>query len=301
MTSKKEPEVAIGAERAVELQNAERLMKEILIPPRPTVLIEVLNEQSKPDPDLHQIGKLISKDVAISAGVLRVVNSSFFGLPRKITSIDHAVRMIGGHSVTNIVTALMLHSAFSDMKGSVMDEFWNKSSRLAAATSFSARLSPEVSAEEAYSLGLFADCGVPLMLRKFPEYPSVYEQALAAEYMSVTAYEESELATNHTLVGYIMGKNWDLPESFCQCILRHHDLSDYYVDPKIELNGITSYLAVLQMGHYLSRAYEGLQPSYEWVQTGRHVCSFLEIDEDRLQSLRSEAADILSEATGSAM
>jgi HD-like signal output (HDOD) protein len=298
MSSYNEQEMSIGAERAVELQNAERLMKEIMIPPRPTILIEVLNEQSRSDPDLHKIGRLISKDVAISAGVLRVVNSSFFGLPRKITSIDHAVRMIGVRSVTNIVTALMLHSAFSDMKGGVMDEFWSQSSRLAAATSFAARLSPEVSTEEAYSLGLFANCGVPLMLRKFPEYPSVYERAIAAPDMTFTAYEESELDTNHTLVGYIMGKKWDLPAGFCQCILRHHDLADYYVDPEIELDGITSYLAVLQLGHYFSRAYDELPTSYEWIQTGRHVCRFLDIDDDRLDALKTEALDIISEASG---
>lgn len=296
MADNREPEVAIGDERAVELQNAEQMMKDVIIPPRPTVLIEVLNEQSHPEPDLHRIGELISKDVAISAGVLRVVNSSFFGLPRKITSIDHAVRMIGVRSVTNIVTALMLHSAFSNMKGDVMDEFWNSSSRLAAATSFAARDSRDVPAEEAYALGLFANCGVPLMLQKYPEYPSVYERATAAHDMSVTASEESELDTNHTLVGYIMGKKWDLPESFCQCILRHHDLVDYYVDPEIELDGITSYLAVLRLGHHFSRTYEGLPLSYEWLQTGRHVCRYLDIDDDRLDALRTEAVEVIEDA-----
>ncbi len=296
MSDNNEQKVSIGDERAVELQNAEQLMKDVIIPPRPTVLIDVLNEQSKPEPDLHRIGELISKDVAISAGVLRVVNSSFFGLPRKITSIDHAVRMIGVRSVTNIVTALMLHSAFSDLRGDVMDEFWNSSGRLAAATSFAARESDDVPTEEAYALGLFANCGVPLMLQKYPEYPSVYERATAAPEMSVVASEESELDTNHTLVGYIMGKKWDLPESFCQCILRHHDLVDYYVDPEVELDGITSYLAVLQLGHHFSRASEGLPLSYEWVQTGRHVCSFLEIDDARLDTLRAEAVDVISEA-----
>ncbi len=298
MTTNRLNDVSVGAERALELQNAERLMKDIIIPPRPTILVDVLNEQSRSEPDLHRIGELIGKDVAISAGVLRVVNSSFFGLPRKITSIDHAVRLIGVRSVANVVTALMLHSAFSDMKGSGMDEFWSQSGRLAAATSFASRLSENVPTQEAYALGLFANCGVPLMHRKFPQYSAVYDRALASEDVSVTAYEESELETNHTLVGYVMGKKWELPESFCQCILRHHDLVDYYVEHDAKLDDITPYLAVLQLGQYFSRKYEGLPVSYEWIQVGRHVRSYLEIEDARFEELNVEAVTAIEEAGG---
>lgn len=291
-------EAPIGAGRSVELQNAEELMKDIIIPPRPTVLVDVLNEQARPEPDLSRIAGLIGKDVAISAGVLRVVNSAFFGLPRKITSIDHAVRLIGVRSVTNIVTALMLHSAFADTKGLAMADFWNQSGRLAAATAFASRLSQDVGPEEAYSLGLFANCGVPLMHRKFPEYASLYERTRTAEDMSATALEEAELETNHTLVGYIMGKKWDLPESFCQCILRHHDAVDYYADPEARLNGVTPYLAVLHLGQYFSRDFEALPISYEWANVGRNVCSYLGIENADFESLTAEAVAAIDEAGG---
>lgn len=285
MTGFDEQGVSIGAQRAVELQNAEQLMKEIIIPPRPTILVDVLNEQSLPDPNLQRIAELISKDVAISAGVLRVVNSAYFGLPRKVTSIDHAVRLIGIRSVTNIVTALMLHSAFSENRGAFMDSFWNDSERLAAATSYTARFTGKVPTEEAYSLGLFANCGVPLMLRKFSEYATVYDQARELTDQSVTSYEEAELGTDHTLVGFIMGKNWELPESFCQCILRHHDLVDYYVNPDTPLDGTASYLAVLHFGQYLARAYDGLQPSFEWLEIGGFVMSYLGIRGEQLEQI----------------
>ncbi len=298
MTSYEEQGLTIGAQRAVELQNAEQLMKEIIIPPRPTILVEVLNEQSRTDPNLHRIGELISKDVAISAGVLRVVNSAYFGLPRKVTSIDHAVRLIGIRSVTNIVTALMLHSAFSENKGSFMDSFWNDSERLAAATSFAARRTGKMPTEDAYSLGLFANCGVPLMLRKFPDYPAVYDQARELIDQSVTSYEEAELGTDHTLVGFIMGKNWELPESYCQCILRHHDLVDYYVNSDTKLDGAASYLAVLQLGQYFARAYDDRPPSFEWQEIGDVVMYYLDIRSEQLEAITDDAVNAI-EDTGS--
>lgn len=296
MASYDEQRVSIGRERAVELQNAEELMKEIIIPPRPTVLVEVLNEQSRPDPDLQRIGDLISKDVAISAGVLRVVNSAFFGLPRKVTSIDHAVRMIGVRSVTNIVTALMLHSAFSENRGSFMDSFWGESERLAAATSFAAQFTRKVPKEEAYSLGLFANCGVPLMLRKFPDYPAVYEEARHLTDKPATSVEDAELGTDHTLVGFIMGRNWELPESFCQCILRHHDVVDYYESADAPLDGVTPYLAVLHLGQFLARAYDDRPESYEWQVVGGPVLSYLGISTDRLNQIMDESVVAIEDA-----
>lgn len=291
-------EISISSQRAVELKNAEDLMKGIMIPPRPTVLVEVLNEQSKPDPDLKRIADLISKDVAISAGVLRVVNSSFFGLRRKISSIDHAVRMMGVRSVTNIVTALMLHSAFTDSKGRFMDEFWNDSGELAATTSHAARASRAIAPEEGYAVGLFANCGVPLMLKKFPNYPGVYEEALRVENTSVSDYEDDEFGTDHTLVGYIMGKSWELPETFCQSILRHHDTTDYFEGKEEDIADATPPLAVLHLGQHLYRHVRELPASYEWTLLGETVCRYLGISPDELDDLEADATRLSDEGTG---
>ena len=296
--SEKSSDFAISSQRAVELQNAEDLMKGIMIPPRPAVLVDVLNEQSKDDPDLQRIADLISRDVALSAGVLRVVNSSFFGLRRKISSIEHAVRLMGVRSVTNVVTALMLHSAFTDSKGRFMDEFWQDSGLLAAMTSHAARVSRAIEPEEGYAIGLFANCGVPLMLKKFSDYPSINAQAMTVEDMTVSAVEDAELGTDHTLVGYIMGKSWDLPETFCQCILRHHDTADYFEAKDEEISDATPPLAVLHVGQHLHHHVQGRGPSVEWSALGEVVCRYLGISSDEMEDLESDAARIAREGTG---
>ncbi|MEX0599411.1 MAG: HDOD domain-containing protein [Rhodothermales bacterium] len=291
-------EIPISSQRAVELQNAEELMKGIMIPPRPTVLVDVLNEQSKDDPNLQRIADLISRDVAISAGVLRVVNSSFFGLRRKISSIDHAVRLMGIRSVTNIVTALMLHSAFSDTKGAFMDQFWATSGQLAAVTSHAARVSTAIATEEGYAIGLFANCGVPLMLKKFPNYPSIYSRALEAEDVTASSFEDAELGTDHTLVGFIMGKSWELPETVCQSILRHHDTTDYFETKEDDIADATPSLAVLHLGQFLYRHVQQLPPAHEWAVIGDRVCAYLGISADEKEDLLADAVKLSDESTG---
>lgn len=290
--------MSISSERAVELRNAEKLMKGILIPPRPSVLVEVLNEQLKSDPDLKRISDLIGQDVALSAGVLRVVNSPFFGLRRKISDIDHAVRLMGPRSVTNIVTALMLHSAFTDSRGTFMDEFWNDSGKLAAMTSHAARVSRAIPPEEGYAIGLLANCGVPLMKKRFADYPSVYEHALTSEDGTVSEFEDDAVGTDHTLVGHIMGTSWELPETFCQCILRHHDTADYFEAKEDDIGVAAPPLAVLHLGQHLFRSVQGLPPSREWAVLGDVVCSYLGVSDDELDDLLSDAEKLAAAGTG---
>jgi len=287
----------MSAQRAVELEHAAGLMKGIMIPPRPTALLDVLNERSRKEPDLKHISDLISRDVALSAGVLRIVNSPFFGLQRKVSSIDHAVRLMGVRGVANVVTALMLHSAFTNGKSRFMDRFWNDSGKLAAMTSLAARASGAIAPDEAYAIGLFANCGVPLMLRKFPDYPTIYDRARNAEDTTAAAYEDGELGTDHTLVGYIMGKSWDLPEPFCQCILRHHDAADYFEAKEDDIADAGPPLAVLHLGKHLYRQVQELRPSVEWATLGAIVCRYLGVAPEELADLEADAARLSAEGS----
>lgn len=271
---------SISTEQRLELEHAEALMKGIIIPPQPDILIEVLNEQRKPDVNLKRIAELISRDVAISAGTLRIVNSAFYGLRKKIKSIDHAVRLIGVKNVTNLVTALMLHSAFGNVRGPFMEQYWAGSIQLAMAAASIARLYPDIEEEEAYAIGLFADCGVPLMMRRFKDYPQVYQEAHETTDVTVTSYEDAAFKTDHSLVGYLVGRSWKLPDVFCQAILYHHDCRNNIADQQIITEGDAAYLAVIQTAFHIKRMIEGLPVSFEWQQKGEIIKSFLGISED---------------------
>jgi hypothetical protein len=83
-----------------------KTLKGIAIPSRPQVLVQLENELTKDDPDPRVIARLISGDVGLSAAVLKTVNSPFFGLSRRISSVAQAVSLLGMRSATQIVTGL---------------------------------------------------------------------------------------------------------------------------------------------------------------------------------------------------
>ena len=262
----------------LSVKRAEELLKGVMIPPQPTVLVNVLNERSKPDPDLERIGDIISADVALAASMLKVVNSPFFGLRRKIGSIHHAVRLLGIGNVVNIASGLMLKAAFADQRGPFMDTFWKHSSRQGVVATMVSRATRVSTAEDCYAAGLFADCGVPILRRRFANYSELYAQAQISDEFTWTEYEEEEIGTNHAVVGYMMAHGWMLPDVLAQGILQHHDPVDHFHGKGFDAEPAVQLQAVLHTTLHICRVLDGFEPSKEWTAFGDRVLAFLGVD-----------------------
>src|SRR5690606_626206 len=91
-----------------------RIMQGINILPQPQILVVLQMDEFMPDSDRGRIAKLISQDVGLSGTVLKVVNSPFYGLRNRITSVQQAVCLIGLDSVVNIINGLSIKSQMSD-------------------------------------------------------------------------------------------------------------------------------------------------------------------------------------------
>ncbi|MFT5144979.1 MAG: HD-like signal output (HDOD) protein, partial [Thalassolituus oleivorans] len=271
---------------------AEELLKGVMIPPQPTILVGVLNERSKPDPDLERIGDIISEDVALAASMLKVVNSPFFGLRRKIGSIHHAVRLLGIGNVVNIASGLMLKAAFSDHCGPFMETFWKNSTRNAVVATMISRETRISSTENAYAGGLFSDCGVPVLRRRFANYSELFAQAQMETGTTFTEFEEAEIGTNHAVVGYMMAHGWMLPDLLAQGILQHHDpVSDFQGSGK-DADESTQLQAILHTALHVCRLVDGLPASSEWSELGESILSFLGVDASFLERMVSAVKGI---------
>ena len=285
----------IEPDRALELERTEALLQGVIIPPCPTVLLEVLDEEARPEPDIDRIAKAIGSDVALAAGTLKVVNSPFFGLQRRVGSVQHAVRLLGLRNVVSIVMGLMLHSAFRNNKGPFMDAFWKWSNQLGLIAALVAREVEDVEPEETYALGLFIDCGVPVLALRFPNYPEVFKAAQVQREVTHCQYEDEALHTDHATVGYMVAKSWKLPQVFAQCILRHHDEEDYYSAPHPTLGEQEArQLAVLMVAQYLHDRQNGLPESVEWQAVGASGLAFLGLDTQKTEHLAQQVAERLA-------
>lgn len=204
-----------------EVDNRPDFMKGIYIPPQPTI-IEQIREAT---PDLGKIALLISKDAGITANIIRTVNSPAYNLPNSISSINQAVMLLGLDSVINIVNGLMIRVAFEKYCTDKLVEFWQLNEEIAICCAILAKRLDIADPEEAYMLGLFHNCGIPALTKKFADYYAVLQEAFTQNEQSVMGYLHSKYYTCHSTIGFYIAKNWKLPSNICTAIRDHRDRS----------------------------------------------------------------------------
>jgi len=270
----------------ISADHAEKLLSSIKIPPRPVILQEIMAETKKADPSLLKIAQLISKDIALSAAMLKLVNSPVFGLRRKIDSPQQAVMTLGVRNVTGLVTGLSLKSAFGQEMN--LERFWDSADRVANISMTVAAKLHAIPTDMAYLHGLFRDCGMPIMMQKFPDYKDTLKAANAEKMRLFTKVEDERHSTNHAVVGYLLARSWGVADEICQAILNHHDHS--LLDSGSNLPAASSGLiAVSCLAEYLSD-YVRLRGDDQWNTNGAAVMDYLGIGPSELEDLKEEVA-----------
>ncbi len=232
---------------ADSIKRAGDIAKSIEIPPQPGIVIKVNEEVRQADPDLKKLTDLVNKDVALAAKALKIVNSSFFGLRQPAKSISQAISLLGLNNFSRIVVASSLEESlnFKGLDKEAMARFWRHSLLVASVSDLIARKvysSSPTPAEfkhlldHAYTLGLFHDCAIPLMMKKFSDYSDCIPTALAGIWsaqQSEVHSEEMKYGASHCTIGYIVAKSWRLDPDICECIKHHHD---HHVSDHDDLN-----------------------------------------------------------------
>ena len=201
----------------------DRMAREIGIPPCPAILGRFSAEMHQEEPDTRKLAALIGTDIALSAALLKFVNSPFYGLRTRATNAHQALSIIGLRAGANLVTGLVLRQAFPAGSGPLMQRFWDESGRVAATALAVARRVPGIDLDEAHTYALFRDCGMPVMIKKFPDYARIFDSLGHTPGAQVTTLEEMRYRYSHARVGYALARGWLLPEPFCRAILYHHE------------------------------------------------------------------------------
>ncbi len=188
-----------------------------------TRIIEILQSE---DPSLQKIGEIVSEDIAMSAKVLQLVNSSFFGIARRISNPVQAVMFLGLETVKALVLSVQIFAKWesSKVKGFDIERLWHHSmtvgamaKRLAETEQLSTR-----EADEAFTAGLLHDVGKLILAASLPD---TYQKVLAtskAQHIPLWQAEEQAFGTSHAEVGaYLLGL-WGLPTSIVEAVAWHH-------------------------------------------------------------------------------
>ena len=280
-----------------DLQDA---LKGISIPPQPQILVDIQMEQALPDPDMRHIADLIRKDPALAGTMLKIVNSPLFGARQSITDIRQAVERLGLNLVFNILAGLSIKGALSDSSIVALTRFWDSAIDLAQSCMFVAQHFKMRNADEAYLLGLFHNCGIPLLLSKFANYMTILEQAYQQKEQLITEYEWGQFKSHHAVIGYYIARSWKLPAHLCDIINHHHDVLDFFanqIDSSPEATNKIKLMCVLKLAEHIGaipNVFSGQTRDYEWESIGPLVLDKLDITTDDVADLRDEISDRLN-------
>lgn len=260
------------------------------IPVKPQILADMQSVLSEEEPDIDSIAILISNDVGLSAAILKIINSPFYGMNRNISEIKQAVMMLGLKTINGLVTALLLKSAFKGDACISLERFWDDSLDIANAMAFIGnKVKNKIPVDMLYTIGLFQNCGIPLLALKFDNYKEILIEANSLGVNSIKL-EEKNYQTNHAVLGYYVASSWNLPKNLCSLILRHHELD--YLD---KISGDTDQLAfaALKIAENMVERIKRHTISPDWEEVKEDALDVLGITQIDYSDLEDEFAELL--------
>lgn len=224
--------------------------KGIRIPPQPRVVIELQEMLLDGDYDMRDVAQVIAKDPGIVAMLFKASRSPVFAHGRKLNSLEQVVMVIGVRQVFSLVQAVALSTIVSNGTSKAFDVFWTRAHEVAqiAALIAADRVSVcNVFPEQAFMAGIFHECGVPVLMMRFPEYCRALRLADTSCWPSLVE-EDAKFNVDHITIGYLVARHWKLPDFVCAAIRYHHDL------PTDEAGAATTLVCILQLAiHFYHR------------------------------------------------
>lgn len=275
-----EPEVLkLTLKRAFALRsllNDDQLKKRVTgidsLPSLPTLYLEIMEELQSANSSFKKIGAIISRDIGMTAKILQMVNSAYFGLCRKITRADEAVSYLGMETVKSLVLSAKIFSQFDQRRMAFfpLDDLWDHSLQagMCAKSVADAEQFPKEIADGAFMAGILHDLGKLVLAQNLPK---LYRQVLSGssdDHSLLWEIEQEHIGTTHAqIAAYLMGL-WGMPDMIVEAIAFHHH--------PILVPGDNDILTAVHAANALARANDGDDPETGWKRF---------IDQDYLQQV----------------
>ena len=186
----------------------------------PDIYFQISEMINDPRFTAKDMGQVISKDPALSARLLKVVNSAFYGFQARIDTISRAVAIIGVDDLKGLVLATTVIDKFSKIPCELVDmtNFWMRSVHCGVMAKLFAKESTVLHSERLFLTGLLHDIGSLVLYHKLPE--KSFEILLAADHdrRLIGGLEQEIIGFTHADVGAELIKSWGLPESLYESI-----------------------------------------------------------------------------------
>jgi putative nucleotidyltransferase with HDIG domain len=194
------------------------------LPSLPAIVMELLNSIDQENVDISVLAKKVSQDQALTAKTLRFANSSFYGTPSKVTTMQQAITLLGVANVRDLITAAAMSGIFPENQcpGFNFHAFWKHSIATAICAKLLAR-HVHVNPDYAFTAGLLHDIGRLVLVTRFPEkYAAVLAYRKARDCYMLEA-ERAVLGIDHMVAGHALAVHWHFSDVMLHAIVGHHE------------------------------------------------------------------------------
>lgn len=210
----------------MDKDNLSRIMRQVKsFPGMPTTAAKLLPLLREPDSSIARIEDLIKYDPGLTANLLKLTNSAYFGLPSRISSVRQAILLLGRKRLLQLVTTMCMSGL---MKKSVpgydlpQGGLWRHSVAVAVAADRLVQSLKITQADEVFTAALLHDIG-KMILGDYVQEDLKSIQEMAAKGISFEVAEYMVLGTNHADIGARILKSWSMPEELVHAVAWHHD------------------------------------------------------------------------------
>lgn len=262
------------------------------LPTLPTVVMQINSMASDPQTNAADIGKVISNDASLSSKILKLVNSAYYGFPRKINSVTKAIVLLGFNKVKNIAISASVVDAFKStgkLDGFDFYDFWEHSLATAIAAECVAReCMPEV-IDDAFVGGLLHDLGKVVMVNHTPETVAVFQKARENKCTFAEASKEV-LDFDQAKVGSLLAEHWNFPETLVRTIR-------YWPYPQ-RTRQTTEVISCVHVANIVSSAMGSEAPGdYSMPVVNQEAWELLKLNEEVLAKIMRDAITGLDNAS----
>jgi HD-like signal output (HDOD) protein len=218
------PPYRISKNTTAKVDPNELIRDHVKLPSLPTMYVQINEAINRPNSSASDIAKVISKDTSLSAGLLKIVNSSFYGFPSKIDTLSRAVTIVGTRQLTTLALGMNIMNVFKKIPSDLihMRSFWEHSLACGICARIIGSYKKIPNTERVFVAGLLHDIGRLILYSYVPiQARNALIKARQDDDLLYNSEHES-LGFDHSTIGGLLLKKWKLPVSLENSVKYHH-------------------------------------------------------------------------------
>jgi HD-like signal output (HDOD) protein len=257
----------------------------------PELYFKVKKTIDDPTSTINDVADIVIQDPNISARILRMVNSSFFGFATEIESISRAINIMGMSQLHDLVLTISATKAFKGINSDLisMKDFWLHSIYCAAIAKLIARKCNVVDSERLFVTGILHDIGHLVLYSKLPSQAAKLLETAKQQQIPLAQLEKSTFGFDYAEVGGELLQLWKLPDCLSQTVSHHTQIKN---EQQFSLDA-----AIIHIANILVLQEEGKKTGFKAPNFDPLSFQLTSLDEEDLMPLKIEAkknmADIL--------